>query len=84
MYVIARPLLDHTMPGSKLHSTVQWKGTAQFPSSHSFTNVAVVFLHVRTEAAHCTPAMISLMLVKVLCEQGTVKLFISGSTLFFL
>lgn len=81
MYVIARPLLDHTMPGSKLHSTVQWKGTAQFPSSCSFTSVAVVFLHVGVEAA---PAMLSLMPVKVLCEQGTVKLFIGGSTLFFL
>lgn len=33
------------MPGSKLHSTVQWKGTAQSPSSCSFMSVAVVFLH---------------------------------------
>lgn len=70
------------MRGSKLHSTVQWKGTAQFPSS--FMSVAVVFLHVGTEAAHCTPAMLLLMPVKVLREQGTVKLFISGLTLFFL
>lgn len=84
MYVIARPLLDHTMPRSKLHSTVQWKGTAQFPSSCSFTSVAVVFLHVGAEAAHCSPAMFSLMSAKVLCEQGTFKLFIGGLTLVFL
>lgn len=78
MYVTAHPLLDHTMPGSKLHSAVQWKGTAQFHSSCSFMSVAVVFLHVGVEAAHCT----SLMPVKVLHEQGTINLF-SGSTLFF-
>lgn len=84
MYVIARPLLDHTMPGSKLHSTVQWKGTAQFPFSCSFMSVAVVFLRVGMEAAHYAPAALSLMSVRVFCEQDTVKLFVSGSTVFFL
>lgn len=83
MYVAAHPLLDHTMPESKLHSTVQWKGTAQFHSSCGFMSVAVAFLHVGVEAAHCTPAMLSLMPVKVLHEQGTIKLY-SGSMLFFL
>lgn len=84
MYVIARPLLDHTMPRSKLHSTVRWKGTAQFPSSCSFTRVAVVFLRVGAAAARCTPAMFSLMSAKVLCEQGASQLFGGGLTLVFL
>lgn len=80
MYVIARPLLDHTMPGSKLHSTVQRKEQLNSPLAVA-SRVWQLYFYMQ---GHCTPATLPLMPVKVFCEQGTVNLFISGSALFFL